>query len=536
MANPYFYEIIQDALRDLGNNGNDYEGFLKAWSKGKTSQSGKVDGNLANDIQGKMLDQILAFAALKEQRGYDNPSAQLQRLMQTGMSRDAALQMINGSGGSGGSGGSPLIGASAPLVPSESALRGAQRAEAISNIVNTSLNTLANLANVGAQIPIYMQTAQGMAYQNQVQEQIMSAQEQMNQSYGIIQQALNDGVVEGDLKEFVGNRSNTEKAIEGLAKKGFQPAIDFINNDGLKSLRDNAYSAGVAEQMYYNLARPEQYMSESFLANRAQKVATELANANIQDVFASVEERLAHVENLIHDNMLKDSETFLNQFNLNRGQQLMPYEIKQAKANIGFTRSQIRLNNTQSNLNIATTGLRKAETKYTLGQAAYVVTMNNLAKEQVTAQQMQNKLNKMMLFTPVEMPDGTVTTGASSYSRDAMFRVWESTREMAEVFGNKDWYKHRVQSFLKDTETTYNYSLMRNLYSGEMNRRYQFEGSNANAGENLRALHWMNWFYDFSPYPQGANMSVPFMGNQQNSIEVNDLLRTGAGLMFHVKF
>lgn len=491
-----------DLISGAANGGNfsSYQELLDFLANIAKENSNKNVSDTQLDIYGKLFDQGLAYAGLKEQRDYDKPSAQLARLMQTGMSRDAALQLLNGSGGSGGSGGSPLIGASAPLVPSESELRGAQRADAISNIVINSLNTLANLANVGAQIPIYMQTAEGMAYQNQVQQQIMSAQESINQCYGVIQQALNDDVVKGELKEFVGNRSNTEKAVEGLAKRGFQPAIDFINNGGLKSLRDNAYSAGVAEQMYYNLARPEQYMTDSFMQNRMNQINYELSKINIDEVAQGILESYSRIENLLADTENKRVNTLFTEFQTLRGNALLPLEKKQAQANIGFTRSQTKLNYDSA-------ANQRAQAKYTLGQFANLAHLANLYKSQTRLNnanaetiELQNSITSPMLNNLYRMPDGSVVNGRGLMIKNGLYDLHEISKELSATYGNSDWFNNRVRILLNSQEATAAYSAIDMIWATHW--EHFTKGVNNNPIGGATFLPMMSTYYKLYNFTQ----------------------------------
>lgn len=125
----------------------------------------------------QQLDQRAYDATLlADQRAYDSPAAQIARLMQTGMSRDAALSFLSGSGsGSGAAGASSqlsspqgsVVGATAP---SSSRVNTATEANTYSNIVMNGLNTIANLASTGANMSLMSSQQQIAAAQAQIQQ------------------------------------------------------------------------------------------------------------------------------------------------------------------------------------------------------------------------------------------------------------------------------------------------------------------------------------------------------------------------------
>lgn len=176
-------------------------------------------------------------ALQKDQRLYDSPLNQLARLMGAGISRDAAIQMMSGSGsGSGaavpyGSQGSQILGESA----SQAYANQMAGATSIANTVFNGISAISGLVGLGFSLPqAYMQSKM-LANQKYMSDQQRIAFDAASNAYGII---TNAGVK--NAADVFGSIQSTADTITTLAKNGDIAAQAFLNSGGIQNLLKTA--------------------------------------------------------------------------------------------------------------------------------------------------------------------------------------------------------------------------------------------------------------------------------------------------------
>lgn len=140
-------EKVQDDFRTGSRTPNNRQdsGFLYGYNTGDLNEylyrqllGWQADKGWNDDLTLNAYNNHLNRLLTLDQRSYDSPQATLQRLMDAGVSREYALQMLNGSGSSGG--GSAQT-AENSFKPSEQNLNDEQAALVRQNQISSPINT-----------------------------------------------------------------------------------------------------------------------------------------------------------------------------------------------------------------------------------------------------------------------------------------------------------------------------------------------------------------------------------------------------------
>lgn len=273
-------------------NSNDEFSQLLA-SLGITQTDGLTPGQ-RDDWNKALLDMQLKHYAdveqrgyneqvLAEQRQYDNPLNQLARLMGAGISRDAAIQLLSGSGGSGAGAGSALVGGAATDVPtgpaaSESKLNEVQAGTAIAGSVFSAISCFTGLVQLGFSAPQALQQTQYLKNQNFLTGQQIKAYQSAGQAFSILKTA-------GAAADAFSSVGSAVDAISNLAKSGNQDALSFIANGGIQSMQGNAPFASQTLSGLYKSERSASDYARSFeLEQQKGEAVKNLTNVQISKV------------------------------------------------------------------------------------------------------------------------------------------------------------------------------------------------------------------------------------------------------------
>lgn len=230
----------QDLLNQFGNSGDsDVLRLLNELGIGGFAKMNPDEGADWNkQLLNTMLQQMLEEDARKynegrtaDQRLYDSPTNMLARLMGAGISRDAAIQMLSGSGGSGSGSVFPGDAASASegLSPSETRKNSVDANVAIANTVFGGLSSVVGLAGLGFTIPQAIQQTKAFAIQNSVNQRALQGLQATDAVLGAFGNAVAVGMMTDD--EFHNFKDGTE-ALNYAYKNRTSAAFAPIFADG----------------------------------------------------------------------------------------------------------------------------------------------------------------------------------------------------------------------------------------------------------------------------------------------------------------
>lgn len=253
------------------------------------------------------------WSMLQDQRLYTNPTNELARLMGSGISRDAAIQMMSGSAGNiaAGSGGTPFsTGAvSAPSVNTPGTLD-LQRGLGIANTVLNGVTTLTNCGISIAEAVPQVQMMQNQAYMSNEQ---LTAYQSVQQAYSILEAYGNTN--EADT---FGNVDNAVKAVQELADAGVVAAQNFIDQGGDKALlRTAPISSPMIHQLYRNERASSDY-DKSYSQQLRQAIASaNLTELSFEDLSADIQNKFAEFEKIMADTEFVEANTALVEYSKN---------------------------------------------------------------------------------------------------------------------------------------------------------------------------------------------------------------------------
>lgn len=189
------------------------------------------------------------WSLLQDARKYDSPTNQLARLMGAGISRDAALQMMSGSGNGAGSGtanGEPVTGTPAS-APSMIATSGTQNLN-IANTILGGIDTLSSLVSTGLSVPQSISQIKMLRNQAYLTQKQREAYDDASQAFYL----LSSSGIPLDSDSY-GSISATVDSLNDLAEKGNKAAKSFIENGGAERLATNApYASQFFKELYRN--------------------------------------------------------------------------------------------------------------------------------------------------------------------------------------------------------------------------------------------------------------------------------------------
>lgn len=222
------------------------------------NQNGKLSGDQRDDWNKQLLDSLLNYSLTQEnrlynegirdeQRLYDSPLNQLLRLTGAGISRDAAIAMLSGSGSGVGSAIASQPAVAAPgIAPSQSKLNGIQGQTAIANTVLNGINTIAGLVGVGMSIPQALGHVKSLGIQNEMSQKALIGLQASDSVLGSLENAVSTGV------------------LSTVDIDGFSSATDALNyiydhrdTDAFKPVFDNGsfqqvYGTKLGREMFSN--------------------------------------------------------------------------------------------------------------------------------------------------------------------------------------------------------------------------------------------------------------------------------------------
>lgn len=294
----------------------------------------KLSAEQREDFLKQMIDSMLAKRQLDEQRSYDNPLSQLQRLMAAGMSKDSALQALAGGAGSSGSGGSPLIGAAQSPAPSESF---ANEVQAKTSIANTALNALscaANVASFGVSVPGQIANNTIMQVSATATKQAQLALEGVNAGVNALYACVNAGLISQDDADAASRTSRSlDSALQHCAKiDPNSAAAQFIASDQYSSL-SSPYASRMAAERYQQQRAGDDYALTMAHNYRMYRGAELLSQLDIELTAEQITQEMLKNKDLILDGMIKS-------YNLDN---VMPAQVEEILSNIANNYAQRQL-------------------------------------------------------------------------------------------------------------------------------------------------------------------------------------------------
>lgn len=198
---------INRLYETLGKGGNPLQSLLslldgRSWDEELWSMFFQFALQQAANSDQRAYDQLVTkdqreydWNLLQDSRLYNNPQNELARLMGSGISRDAAIQMLSGSAGNlgGSTGGSPVTNSPVP-VGSASGTPGDQKLATVQTALQ-GVQMVANLVSQGIDAFTAVNQAQMMQAQNYMTQSQLQAFKGVND----ISQAFDRAVFDGTL-------------------------------------------------------------------------------------------------------------------------------------------------------------------------------------------------------------------------------------------------------------------------------------------------------------------------------------------------
>lgn len=279
----------------LGDGSN--EAFLQLLQMMQNNPA--VAGTYDDDISKQLYEMMLKLwttneqrtydqSALQEQRNYDSPTNQLARLMGAGISRDAAIQMLQG-------GQDPALvgsGSESALPEHHSPL---EQSLGLANTALSAVSAFTGLVSLGFSVPQALFQADFLRNQGSLLSSQIKAFETAGDAFEILS-AAGAGV------ESIGSVASATSALTKLAKDGNQDAAQFIASGGLRSMRKNA---AFVSKAFSALSRSEQdadRYGREYIAN-VEKIESEtkLNNIHNEEVAQEIENAKADYNRILAD-------------------------------------------------------------------------------------------------------------------------------------------------------------------------------------------------------------------------------------------
>lgn len=230
---------LSNFLGIAGVNGaadnNKFLQLLLLLASGNLNRPGTDD----DDIQSKLIDMLLDNlvkneqrdydkSVLSDQRNYDSPAAQIARLTAAGISRNQAIQMLQGAQDPAlvGSGSDVTSGEPLPS-PSDKLMSGISAGLDI-------IGTVGSLISLGFSAPAAIQQVKMLTNQNALTSLQLGAYEDVSLAHSILTAA-------GAGAESFSNVANAGAAISKLAESGNVDATNFISQGRLQRMQNTSY-------------------------------------------------------------------------------------------------------------------------------------------------------------------------------------------------------------------------------------------------------------------------------------------------------
>lgn len=240
---------LSQFLGNLGASGaanSDFLQLLLLIASGNLNKSGTID----DDLQQKLIDMFLQNMQNQEQRQYDqsvvndernyqSPTNQLARLMGAGISRDAALQILQGAGSSE----SPLVGSQSSSGITDTPTYGNQLNQGFQTAFGF-IGSISSLVGLGFSIPQAIHQAHFLKNQNLLSDKQISSYNSSGRAFQILNAA-------GASADAFGSVSSAAAALSKLATEGNTDAANFIATGGLDQMRyDAPFSSRTLADLY----------------------------------------------------------------------------------------------------------------------------------------------------------------------------------------------------------------------------------------------------------------------------------------------
>lgn len=277
-TNPYSGVTFRDLLQGLStlqqeNPDATFDDLLKLVSMRSGITGEFIDGSMGTDFLQSLFNTQLSRFMTSEQNAYNSPAAQLERLMQTGMSRDAAMQMLSGNVQEQAS----PIGVSP--AASQSSLTDKERTAATVNSALSIASIACGLSSCGVGSAVSILQARNLANSAHFSDVQNEAYDLVGACAGIADEAG----LEINSDNF-GNATKILSTIQGLANSGNSAAQSFLDNGGAKKLSSNyfvPFAASQAHQARRAASDYDDYFDQNLsLLNAEERVK----NANEQNL------------------------------------------------------------------------------------------------------------------------------------------------------------------------------------------------------------------------------------------------------------
>lgn len=328
-------DIINQLLKLLGTD-NGFAQLLQQLG----IQTGNMNAGEIQDWNKQIMDALMQYAITQEQRGYnksvldeqriyDSPMNQLARLMGAGISRDAALQLLSGSGAS-GSGGSALIGdpnaLPASAIPgTQSDLNAIQKQTAIANTVFGAISAISgaigslgsfgiSAATLGVNMAATRAATAGQLLSNQQLSKTLAGIEAASTVIGAVSSSIDAGFTSTD-KQFDSAQDMVQYIRDNA--QSYEPFKQLVSSGALDAVAKDFYSLSALNSGYkswresrdYNLDR-KHLVNMYALDEMFKSIDIERLQSEIEQNRQSIQESIA---NVINSTRLADSQIALNQ-------------------------------------------------------------------------------------------------------------------------------------------------------------------------------------------------------------------------------
>lgn len=496
-SNHYYSEILNNSNGQFGSLEELYQALGFGLSGNNMTPAQR------EDFLKMLIDKMIAKEELNEQRSYDSPAAQLARLLQTGMSKDAALQAIAGGSGSGSGSGSPLIGAASSPAPSESY---SNEVGAKTQIANTALNALqcaSSVIKTGFEIPAQVATNTIQSTAAKHAKKAQESFEAVGAATNVLKTAVDAGIISReDYDSAIRSASTLKGGIDYVASKDpNSTCAQFVSSPEYAAL-SSPYAADAAAEHYIRQRSGEDYavgLAHEFIMRRA---AEQLSSIDIDTASADLQGILIRNEDAI-------LQTYIDYYRL---ENIMPAQLKQIIADACLKESQNELNEQELKL----FGLKKRTLQSQIGLNNSMSFLNYKQGQYVGEQSRALKLNTdlfeeslgAVLFDPMEKnPLNGFKTGRQwitqgmigSYANNALAYYGITYPQ------GRKYFKKTLQN---SAEFNFTNSLFRCLYQTDQLNWYQ--GQQQNPFNVLPLIHSTNMIFNnpLTGQPTGAGTAA----------------------------
>lgn len=364
------------------NSLNGSTGIADALSQMLSGYSGSGVSTERNDMFYQFLLQLLAtqdqrlydqsltkdqreydWNLLQDQRSYNLPINELMRLMSTGISRDAAIQILSGVGSSGtGVGSSGVVNSGPVNAPSVSAPSGTMAV----NYANMSIAALQSLVNSGVNLATGIAQIQSQQSANYWSKQQISANESVTELASALQSMQDQGIIDSSLFDSLSNPNDLVNYLNSLSKdneqvsqllqsNSFKTALGTPFgrqrfNDYWKSIRDSRDSGTLYDE-FIRQQRLNNFLTEV----NTSKVGAELSliNAQTKSEYQSLVESATRIASMEADIQVKNAQGVWIRLQSDNYQRLADAEYNQIVAQTEGTQIQNKINHDLFELNHA---------------------------------------------------------------------------------------------------------------------------------------------------------------------------------------